>query len=149
MSVALAELLYSEPQPPKLIEVGEHIVQFVTDRVCNGVSFGHAVGIGTSRDDVILGGCAFYSWNYANVFMHVAADSKDWMSRTLIRYVFSYAFDTCQVKRITALVDSTNEISLDFCKRLGFKEESRMKDASPSGDVIILVMFREDCKWIK
>lgn len=136
-------------RPPKRIEVGDHIVQFVQDRVSNGISFGHSVGIGTTRDGVILGGVAFYSWNYANIFMHVASDYKDWVSREGIKVVFDYAFNTCKVKRVTGLVTSDNKAAIDFDMRLGFKLESVMKDASPTGDMLVLVMFREDCRWIK
>jgi hypothetical protein len=31
---------------------------------------------------------------------------------------------------------------------LGFTLETRLKDAAPSGDMLVYVMRREDCKWL-
>jgi hypothetical protein len=102
-----------------LIEVGQHIVDYVSQRVCGGINIGEAVGIGVSRDEVILGGVAFYNWNYKNIFMHAASD------------------------------DENNYHARQFNERIGFTEEARMKNACLGGDILIYAMHRDQCRWIR
>jgi len=130
------------------IEVGPHVVDFVIDRVCGGISLGHGTGIGTSRDGVLVGGCVYYTWNHRNVFMHSAADDSRWLNRTYLHYLFDYAFNVCNVERITGLVDEDNIHAQQFNNRIGFELETRMKNACPSGDILVYVMYKDDCKWI-
>lgn len=132
-----------------LIEVGQHIVDYVVERVCGGIDIGQAVGIGTSKDEVILGGVAFYNWNYKNLFMHAASDNRYWLSKLYLKYMFNYAFETCGAARITGLVDENNYHARQFNERIGFTEETRMKDACLSGDILVYVMRRDECRWIK
>jgi RimJ/RimL family protein N-acetyltransferase len=132
-----------------LIEVGQHIVDYVSQRVCGGINIGEAVGIGVSRDEVILGGVAFYNWNYKNIFMHAASDSRRWLNKTYLKYMFSYAFDTCEAARITGLVDENNYHARQFNERIGFTEEARMKNACLGGDILIYAMHRDQCRWIR
>ena len=132
-----------------LIETGPHIIEYVSDRVCGGIDLGQAIGIGTSKDEVILGGVVFYNWNHRNIFMHAASDTPRWLTRTFLHYMFMYAFDTCGVDRISGFVDENNYHARQFNERIGFTEEARMKNACLGGDILIYVMHRDQCRWIK
>jgi len=46
------------------------------------------------------------------------------------------------------LVDSTNEKALRFDKKLGFVEEARISNAARAGDLVILTMTKEQCRWL-
>lgn len=131
------------------IETGPHIVDFVVSRVCGGTDLGEAVGIGTSRDGIILGGTVFYNWNGRNINAHIAADTPGWMNKSYMRYMLSYPFITCGAERLTAFVDQDNYHCQKFITKMGFDLETQMKDACPSGDILIFVMYKDKCRWIK
>lgn len=95
-----------------------------------------------------MGGCVYYTWNHKNVFMHSAADDPRWLNRSYLNYLFDYAFNICEVERITGLVDEDNVHAQQFNERIGFSLETRMKNACPSGDILIYVMYKDSCKWI-
>lgn len=129
------------------LQEGQHIVDYVVSRVMGGVSIGEAYGVGTCKDGIILGGIVYHLWNGPNVFMHCASDSKNWITKSYISHVFNYAFNVLNVKRITGMVDSTNVTACKFNEHVGFKKEAVLKNASPSGDLIMYVMNKEECKW--
>jgi RimJ/RimL family protein N-acetyltransferase len=130
------------------IEVGQHIVDYVVSRVCGGIPIPASVGIGTSRNGIICGGVVFYSYNYANIWMHSASESKYWLSKEYLKYMFEHAFVTCGVKRITGFVDENNTHARKFNEHIGFELETKLKEASPSGDVLVYTMWKENCKWL-
>ena len=45
-------------------------------------------------------------------------------------------------------VPASNVRALEFDRKLGFIEETRIKDVFPDGDLVVLSMKREDCKWL-
>lgn len=81
--------------------------------------------------------------------MHAASDNRYWLSKLYLKYMFNYAFETCGAARITGLVDENNYHARQFNERIGFTEETRMKDACLSGDILVYVMRRDECRWIK
>jgi RimJ/RimL family protein N-acetyltransferase len=46
-------------------------------------------------------------------------------------------------------VPSGNKRALHFDKRMGFKEVARIKDAHPDGELIILSMRRDECRFLE
>lgn len=81
--------------------------------------------------------------------MHVASDgTKKWLNREFLRFAFVYAFDQMKVRKLIGIVPSNNEQALKFDLNLGFSEEARIKDAHPQGDLILLSMTRQACRWI-
>ena len=62
---------------------------------------------------------------------------------------FDYPFNQLGVKKLIGQVPSSNLKALEFDKKLGFKEEARISDVFPDGDLIVLSMRREDCRWLK
>lgn len=106
--------------------------------------------IGLVDEDGICACVWFEGWNGANIYMHVAAEpGKRWMTREFLWYVFHYPFVECGVKRITGLVAQSNLVARQFDEHIGFRLETRMKDAAPDGDMLVYVMFKDDCRWLK
>lgn len=132
-----------------LIVIGPGVVEYV-QRVNNRKDgYGYAVGIGVERDGKIIGGVALHDFNGTNIFIHVASDCPNrWLNREFLHCVFSYAFDVAKVTRITGIVAQGNIKAYEFDTSVGFIEETRMKDAHPTGDLIVLKMTRPLCKWI-
>jgi RimJ/RimL family protein N-acetyltransferase len=133
-----------------LIVAGPGVVEYV-ERV-NGRKdpySGYPVGIGIEKEGKLIGGIVFHEFNGSNFYIHVASDHpKRWVTREWLHSVFSYAFDVCKAKRITGIVPESNQVALNFDLSVGFEIEARLKDAHPKGDMLVIKMTRETCKWI-
>lgn len=112
---------------------------------------GGAVTIGLFDEDKgLLAGVIYENWNYANIFMHVAAvDGARWLTREFAWFVAYYPFNQLGCKRVSGLTPSSNARARKFNEALGFKQEAILKDAAPDGDLILYYMRREDCRWLK
>lgn len=91
--------------------------------------------------------------NCSQYNMEISIASADtWKSsRQFIKECANYAFNTCGIERLTVIVRENNAKSLKFCKRLGFAREfeSTLKRWFGSVDGVQMVMFKDQCKWIK
>lgn len=109
---------------------------------------GNCIGVEDSAGRLIAG-IAFDNYNVASTQIHVAAlPGKNWISKELLWQVFSYPFHRLQVKKLIGLVGSTNEEALRFDLSLGFQLEATLKDAYPDGDLLILSMTQDQCRWL-
>ena len=134
-----------------MIIAGRSVVDWVTERINPHGGWGKdAQGIGVARDGKLIAGVIYTDYNTANVNMHVAAvDKSEWLTRLNLRYFFDYPFNQMQVKRITALVSESNAKSVRLIEGVGFRHETTLTDAAPDGDLLVYVMRRNDCIWIK
>lgn len=137
------------------INCENQLSQFMEERCDSHGAF--TAGRGVALVDVhhkertvdIVAGVWFEGFNGANINMHVAAvPGKRWMTRDFLWYVFHYAFEQCGVKRITGLVEENNYDARKFDEHIGFELETRLKDASPHGDLLVYVMRKENCRWL-
>jgi hypothetical protein len=96
----------------------------------------------------LLGGVIYDGFTGNCVFMHQAGFSKLWLSRAMLWAVFDFPFNVMGVAKVAGTIPSSNETLLEFNKKLGFKEEARIKDAYKNGDMIVLTMSREECRWL-
>lgn len=134
----------------KRLITGSHVVSWVASRTGEHGNYGAAVGIGVEENGAIRAGVVFSDWNGVNICMHVASDgSRNWMTRELLFECFRYAFETAGCRRITGLVGEGNKAAIDFDKHIGFSEEARLKGAHPDGDLIVFVMRKDDCRWLR
>lgn len=108
---------------------------------------GSSQAIGLERDGELVAGVLYDQFNGRSVCMHVAADVPDWVSRKFLRLCFDYPFNQMGVNKVVGLVDSTNTRALSFDMHLGFVEEARLSDAGKEGDLVILTMTKEQCRW--
>lgn len=70
------------------------------------------------------------------------------MNRNLINTCFLYVFNHLGLKRITGLVPASNAEALAFDLHLGFQLEHTLIDGAKDGDLHILGMRREDCRFL-
>jgi hypothetical protein len=80
--------------------------------------------------------------------MHIATIGKNWLSRDLLWACFDYPFNKLEKKVILATLDNANEKAVRLNRHLGFQELNVIKDAHEKGDLLIMTMRREDCKWL-
>lgn len=104
--------------------------------------------IGMVDDGEVIACVGFEDYNGRSIRMHVAGVGKRWMTKEYLRYCFYYPFIELGVNTIIGLVDSTNADALRFDRHLGFEQQAVLEDAGQYGDLIILTMAREHCRFI-
>lgn len=105
--------------------------------------------IGVIENGVIQAGILYDNYNGANIHISVAAvPGRSWVTKKLLHVVFDYPFRQLKVNRITSFVADTNEASIRFTEHIGFTREATLADAHPTGNLIIYVMRRENCRWL-
>lgn len=110
---------------------------------------GGSVAIGQVEGGDLVGGVTYDNFNGANIVMHVAGDpGKSWLSRRFIWFAFYYPFIQLGCRRVSTFTASTNTQALKFNDDLGFVHEATLKDAHPSGDLIIRSMTKAQCRWL-
>jgi len=107
---------------------------------------GSGAYIGLEKDGVIVAVSGYEDYNGASIRAHLAADGR--LSREFIWYGFYYPFCELKVKKIIGLVSSKNEKALKLDKHFGYIEEAIIKDAAPDGDLHILTMTKEQCRFL-
>ena len=117
-------------------------------------SEGRGVGLIDCDDDImeakLLAGAWFEKYNGVNMNIHIAAmPGAAWLNREFLWYCFHYAFEICNCKRLTGYVEASNFAARRFDEHLGFELEFVQKDAAPGGDMLVYVMWREKCRWLK
>lgn len=127
----------------------DRVGRWVCERTGGTWSPADARAIGLERNGELVAGVVYDHYNGASVCMHVASDgSRSWLNRAYLKYCFEYPFNHMKVRKIIGEVPSNNEDALRFDKHLGFREEARIADAAPGGDIILLTMTRAQCRWL-
>lgn len=80
--------------------------------------------------------------------MHVAAFRPRWINRDLLWAAFHYPFVQLGVKKVFGQVPEDNTKALELNRNLGFKEETRIADVYPEGDMVLMSMYKADCRWL-
>lgn len=108
-------------------------------------------GIGLEKDGELVAGALYEGYNGHNVWAHLAsAPGGQWLNRDFLRYGFHYPFNEMGVRRISGYVEARNTASRRLSEHAGFREEARLQGAaSDGGDVILYVMWRDDCRFLK
>ena len=104
--------------------------------------------IGQKIDGEVKAVIAYTNYQEKSCCMHVASIQNGWISKDLLWAAFDYPFNKLKVKVILALVASTNEEALKLDRHLGFVDKAYIEDAHLDGDLVILAMRRENCRWL-
>lgn len=124
----------------------QRVVDFVSSRI-GMKNPGMVYPVGLDKDGTIVAGAIYERGNSFNVFMHGAIDTI--VTRAYLRELFAYPFKELGVKRVTVMPPSTNVKAISWDMRVGFVREAKMKGAAWDGsDLEILVMWKEDCRWL-
>jgi RimJ/RimL family protein N-acetyltransferase len=108
----------------------------------------YATFIGQEIDGEVKAVVAFDNILDKSCQMHTAAIVPNWISKDLLWACFDYPFNILKVKVIIATVASTNEEALKLDRHLGFLDKAYIEDAHIDGDLVILAMRRENCRWL-
>lgn len=77
------------------------------------------------------------------------AGKGNYMSKDFLWAMFDYPFNKLGLKVIIATISGKNDKSLKLSRHLGFTEVANIADAHEDGDLVIMVMRRENCKWLQ
>lgn len=137
----------------KRLVIGNFVVEWVAHKTEEFGNYGAAQGIGLQEFRnghwELVAGVVYNEFNGANINMHVASDgSRRWMNRQYLWTCFDYPFNQCKVKRITGLVGEGDMEARKFDEHIGFELETRLKDAHPTGDMLVYVMRKPQCRWL-
>ena len=108
----------------------------------------YATFIGQKIDGEVKAVVAFDNILDKSCMMHTAAIVPNWISKDLLWACFDYPFNILKVKVILASVASTNREALRLDRHLGFVDKAYIEDAHIDGDLVILAMRRENCRWL-
>jgi len=108
-------------------------------------------GIGLEKDGELIAGALYEGYNGHNVWAHLVGEpGRRWMNRQFLWYGFHYPFNEMGVKRISGYVDASNTDARRLNEHFGYQEEARLKGAAKDGgDVILYVMWRENCRFLE
>lgn len=104
--------------------------------------------IGWERDGAIVAACVFNHYSGNDIWVSIAADGHQRLTRGFIRACFHYPFNQLGTVRITVIVASRNTRSIAFVEALGFVREGRARLSFEGDDGIIFGMLRTECKWL-
>jgi len=125
----------------------EHLKGWITGVL--GMQFSpYATFIGQEIDGEVKAVVAFDNVLDKSCMMHTAAIVPNWISKDLLWACFDYPFNILKVKVILASVASTNTEALRLDRHLGFVDKAYIEDAHIDGDLVILAMRRENCRWL-
>lgn len=112
--------------------------------------YGNYYAMGAERNGELVAGIVIdHMLEGANGFAHITITKPGKDTHALISAFFDYAFNQCKLKRVTAMCPSTNSKIVAFNSKVGFVEEHRIINGVPGGDMLVLGMLPEKCKWIK
>jgi len=97
----------------------------------------------------ILGAVVFSEYRKTDIQISIAADSKRWLSKKIVRDIFSYPFFFLGCNRATSYTAENCANVQDILIKFGFRKEGVLRKALNCGDALIYGMLREECKWIK
>jgi RimJ/RimL family protein N-acetyltransferase len=101
------------------------------------------------RDDKLMGGILYTGYTGRSVEMHVAGFDPRWINKDILWMAFDYPFNQLEVLKVLGRVSSGNSRALDFDYKLGFVLEAVIKDVYPDGDLLVLSMYSDQCRWLK
>lgn len=102
----------------------EPLVRFITERIWGAP---HEMTVGTvmavAEGDKIIGACLFHNWqpDEGVIELTSASVSARWLSRPVLRAMFSYAFDRLGCQAAVMRVDPENKRMCRIATAFGFK----------------------------
>ena len=104
--------------------------------------------IGQVKDDQVVAVVAYYAFLPNACSMHIGSVGEHWMDRNLLWACFDYPFNKLGKKVIVVTLEASNEDAVRLNRHLGFSVETVIKDAHEHGDLMIMSMRADNCKWL-
>ena len=102
--------------------------------------------IGLAKDGELVAGVWYDDYNSQAVTTHIAITGS--ITKQYLRVIFDYPFMQLGVQKIIAPVLEDNSQSMKLVEKMGFHQETRLKNVHPVGDMLFYVMDKTDCKYL-
>lgn len=129
-----------------MIVQGVHVGDWVAERIGGFFDPVCMTAIGWDDGERITAGASYRDWNGVSIEGQIAVEKP--MVKGFVRAIFHYPFRQIGARKLVVTTTSDNERSLHLLRRFGFREEARLRDAAPGGDLIICTMRREECRFL-
>lgn len=104
--------------------------------------------IGQEMDGEIIAVVGYSDFTPTSCHLHASSIDPLWMTKDMLWAMFDYPFNILKVKVILATIAGSNIQSLKVCRKLGFYDRVLIEDAHKDGDLAILTMRKDQCKWL-
>lgn len=104
--------------------------------------------VGLEIEGELIAAVLYDNYNGATVNAHVTIRPGAIVSKNFLWYTFHYPFNELKVNKILGFVNSDKHKALSLYKNLGFVEEHRITGGAPGGDLVVLSMTPEQCKFL-
>lgn len=104
--------------------------------------------IGQEKDGNLVAVIAFCNFVNNSCAMHIGTVGENWMDRNLLWACFDYPFIKLEKKVILATMEASNDEAIKLNRHLGFQDKALIEDAHENGDLLLMTMKKEDCKWL-
>lgn len=105
--------------------------------------------IGQEKDGKLIAVLGYNNFSPNSCQIHVASTDVYWLNKDLLFAIFDYPFNKLGVKVILAPIYKGNTKSLNLCRKLGFEQVADIPYGHPEGDLIVVAMKRNQCKWLQ
>ena len=105
--------------------------------------------IGQEKDGKLSAVVGYNNFLPNSCQMHIASTDVLWPTKDFLFAVFDYPFNKLEVKVIIAPICKGNVKPLNMCRKLGFEQVADIPYGHPDGDLIVVAMKRNQCKWLQ
>ncbi len=109
---------------------------------------GQGSAIGKLVNGELVAGVLYENFSGTNIVTHIAGEGN-WADRYFLGIIFQYPFLGLKVNRITAPICETNTKSIALAEKFGFNLEAKLRGATSKGDLLLYVMFKDECKYLR
>lgn len=102
--------------------------------------------IGFEKDNEITAVTGYSYFNGKSCHIHFYL--KGYVNKNYVWFVHYYPFIQCGLATLVAIMAASNTKILRLSRKLGYKEQYRLKDAHPDGDLVISTLLKQDCRFI-
>jgi RimJ/RimL family protein N-acetyltransferase len=128
------------------IVTGPEVGHWVMNQTGGGYHAERSEAIGLHDGEKLVCGTVYENWNQRSIVCHIVFHAQ--MTKKYLAAIFHYPFMVCDVDKIIAPITSDNSKAVRLVKKMGFSEEARIKDAAPTGDIVIFTLARESCRFL-
>jgi RimJ/RimL family protein N-acetyltransferase len=131
-----------------LFHCDDALAKWAGDRL--GMEIGKPnTSIGVVHRNELVAVAVFNNFRLPNIEITFVTSSPRWASPGAVRAILRYPFVQLRCKRLTAIIEATNQPARAFLCRLGFKLEGIHPDVFASGAAETYGLLRKDAqRWV-
>jgi RimJ/RimL family protein N-acetyltransferase len=102
---------------------------------------------GVAHEGALIGGTAFHNYYPKEGVIEMTSASIDsrWLTRRMIRAIFTYAFDLLECQMTVMRISSNNSTMLNIGRRFGFSEYTIARLRGKKEDEVVMTLT--DDQW--